>query len=341
MLRGPWISLSLVLILHVAIASQGSAATVDAQVQQSNVVTPPRSTTDPAPPTVLAGSGGGGRSNTGEVIASTVKKVRPSGGDQANGDRPGDAVATDNTTHAPDPCYYLPQSAEAARAAGHDPATGVLYLAKCPHQTNVAGSPDGLRYTTAPVWAASGQPPAAPPPPSAQELAQQAAASVTVPAPVVHMGPSPDRVAVKIPVWLWVERVPPLTVTVAVPGLTVNATATLTSTQWSMGEPVTEPDSLSSRRVASFSCTGTGEAPAGEVDSAVIPPCGYTYRYRSTSDRTGGTKRWQVTSVAHWTFTWTASNGQTDDIPLQSVSTVAVPVGEWRVALVDHAEPTH
>jgi len=234
---------------------------------------------------------------------------------------------------APDPCFYVANSADAARAAGHDPASGTLYTAKCPVSSLLPGLPDGLRWVSRAVWAPTGQAPVVPAP-DPLELAQSAAAQLTVPAPVVHLGPDQDKVAVKVPVWLWVEEQPALQASVSAGGLTVNATATMTSTDWSMGEPVDNPDRSPGSRVPPFTCAAGGSAPPAGYDRTTAPPCGYTYAWRSTAARTNGAGAWRVTTVAHWTVHWVATNGANGDIPLQATASTEVRVGEWRASLV-------
>lgn len=220
-------------------------------------------------------------------------------------------------------------------AAGYDPTKGTLSTAKCAVQSNLPGLPDGVRYVTHPVWTLNGETPAPPPPPDPAQLAQSVASQLTVPAPVLHVGSPGERVAVKVPVWLWADQQPALTASVSAGGLTVTARAVLTSMDWSMGEPVDDPDQGGSGQVASFTCTGAGEpAPAG-VGRSVVPPCGYTYIWRSDAARTGGSGTWPVNAVAHWKMTWQATNGAQGTIPLQAAATTQVTVGEWRVALVD------
>ncbi len=238
-----------------------------------------------------------------------------------------------NTSHELDPCFYVPLGESKAAAAGHDPKAGTLFAAHCPVSSMVPGLPDGLRWVIHEVWSANGAPPVAPAP-DPVELAQSAAAQIKVPAPVVHVGPRQDRIAVKVPVWLWVDDQPARTVSVSAGGLTVTASASLTSTDWSMGEPVDDPGRSGGARVSSFTCEKRGVEPPAVVDPAVVPLCGYTYQWRSTAERTGGARSWHVTTVAHWTLHWVATNGQRGDIPLQATSDANVNVGEWRASLV-------
>ena len=237
----------------------------------------------------------------------------------------------------------MPETAAQATAAGYDPSKGTLSLAMCPVAPLFPGLLNVPFWLPHEVFTLNGQDPAAPPP-DPVELAQSAAARITVPAPTIHVGSPTTQVAVKVPVWLWVDQQPAVTATVSGGGLTVTAKAVLTSTDWSMGDPTTDPDKGSSATVPSFTCQGPGTAQPAGVSRAVAPPCGYTYIWRSTPERTGGVGAWPVTVTAHWTLTWTATNGAQGTIALQAHSTQAVTVGQWQVELVagpGSDEPDH
>ena len=267
------------------------------------------------------------RSSPGESKGPDKENTKGPGQDpQTTVDSPGKQV--------PDLCFYIPKSSAETVAAGYDPSKGTLSTAKCPVQTNLPGAPDGERYVEHDVWTLNGAAPVAPPPPDPADLARSVASQLTVPAPVVHIGGG-ERVAVKVPVWLWAEEQPALTASVTAGGLTVTARAVMTSTDWSMGDPVSGPDGGGSAAAAVFSCVGGGSAPPAGVDRSVVPPCGYTYRWRSDAGRTGGSGAWPVNVVAHWTMSWQATNGAQGEIALQAASATQVAVGEWRVALVD------
>ena len=219
-----------------------------------------------------------------------------------------------------------------SRLGGDDPSTGVLYLVSCPDALRL-GTGDVVYQTQGAVWVKNGNP-VVPPPPDPGQIAEEAAGQMTAPNPVIHLGPDPNKLAVKVPVWLSVDDRAPMTLTVAVRGLSVTVTATLKSTTWSMGEPVDPADP--SDKVASFNCDGAGTPAPAHPDPAVKPPCGYTYVWKSLAERTGGTKTWPVTATTNWDVTWTASNGTGGALanPLTPTTTQQVAVGEWRSTLV-------
>ena len=282
---------------------------------------------------------------SGDGSTAVVEVTTPAGAQKHHSATPSDATsgqvgsAPNSSVHSDsieiDPCFYLPASDAESRTAGFDPSKGTVSLARCPHQSSVPGLPDGVTWRGDYVFAANGAPAAVAPPPDASELAQEATGLLRVPTPLVHMGPDPAVVAVKIPVWLWIEDPRTLTATVSAGGLSVTATAKVTSTVWSMGEPAGDsPDRLGGP-VAAFTCDGLGSAPPGPVvDRSVTPPCGYTFIWRSLPERTGGSGAWPVSVVAKWTVSWVATNGQNGQLPLQATAQVGVHVGEWRTVLV-------
>lgn len=328
MLKAPRIAVLVVLLLLLPVAQSAAMAAA------------PTDEPGHSEPQLVPGTGIAGITGTGSaVLTVTIGGSNPAGSGAATG-RPENAAPTGTVTGAhapspPDPCFYVPRSSAEATAAGYDASKGTLSTAKCPVQSNQPGLPDGVRYVTHQVWTLNGAAPAPPPPPDPAELAQSVASQLTVPAPVLHVGSPQERVAVKVPVWLWADDQPALTASVSAGGLTVTAEAVLTSMDWSMGEPVGDPDEGGSGRVASFTCAGAGVAPPVGVGASVVPACGYTFIWRSDAARTGGVGAWAVGAVAHWTMTWRATNGAQGTIALQAAATTQVTVGEWRVALVD------
>ncbi len=203
----------------------------------------------------------------------------------------------------------------------------MLYIVSCPDALNQqTGNVVFQQQGT--VWAPNGQPPA-PPPPDPAQIAQEAAGKMTAPDPVVHLGPNADQLAVKIPVWLWIDKPQPLSLTVAVRGLSVTVTAKLVSTTWSMGEGNTSGGST-------VTCPGAGTPPPAGADRTVVPACGYTYTWKSLPERTGGTGTYEVTATTNWQVTWTASDGTSGTLPapLTPATTEQVAIGEWRAVLV-------
>jgi hypothetical protein len=157
-------------------------------------------------------------------------------------------------------------------------------------------------------------------------LAQQAIGQLRIPHPGIHLGPDADKIAVNFYTWLWIDGSPPVSSTVALAGVSVTATATLSSVDWSMGEPL----SLAGGGIGSVNCQGAGVAPSADSDFDEPPPCGYMFNYRSLLERTNGVGKWPVSATATWAVTWTASTGESGADSLSASSTTNVEVGEYR-----------
>jgi hypothetical protein len=182
------------------------------------------------------------------------------------------------------------------------------------------------RYAVAPVAADAAAPL---PPPDPAVLAAQAITQLTIPMPAVNVAPDPERLAVNFWTYLWTNDPGPVSATVELRGVSVTATALLSSVDWVMGEPA------KGGGPAAVTCTGAGSPPPANatflVESGPPPACGYVYRLRSTAARTGGTERWPVTVTSTWAVTWTSNTGAAGSDELTSPSSLAlVRVGEYR-----------
>ncbi|SDP06128.1 hypothetical protein SAMN04515671_2838 [Nakamurella panacisegetis] len=275
----------------------------------------------------------GGAETIGD--GSTVGTVVSTDGTPGAQTQPNPTTGTEQQgTGQPDPCWYTPIEAAAGdpRLGGDPPSAGTLYAVSCPDAINSdTGAP--VFATLSEIWVRDGQP-VVPPPPDPSVIAEQAAAELTVPNPRITLGPDEGKIAVKVPVWLSVDTPGPLSYTVAVRGLSVTVVASLKSTTWSMGEPVDPANP--GIEVAAIKCEGPGVSAPPGVSSSVIPPCGYTYHWKSLATRTAGSGKWSVTATTDWAVTWTASSGASGTLnrPLRPSSTKQVVVHEWRSSLV-------
>ena len=228
----------------------------------------------------------------------------------------GTASATPRTVNSTE-CDWMPlepsPGAGDPRWEGADPTTNTIIFNNCNGPT---------RYGVVP----NGSAPAAPPPPDPAVLAQQAIGQLRIPHPGIHLGPDPDKIAVNFYTWLWIDGSPPVSSTVALAGVSVTATATLSSVDWSMGEPL----SLAGGGIGSVTCQGAGVAPSADSDFNEPPPCGYMFNYRSLLERTNGVGKWPVSATATWAVTWAASTGESGADSLSASSTTNVEVGEYR-----------
>ncbi len=271
----------------------------------------------------------------GSDRAATFAATDP-GAPESPGSVAGNPPAEPESMPDANPCWYenVPYSADSTDWAGRDPKDGTVAVAHCPQNVGSLFGQDvrfEFVWDANLVWLPNG---AVPPPPGAEDLARTAIGQLKVPDPELHVGPDPDTVAVKIPVWLWIADPGPLSVTVTAGALSVTATATITATDWSMGEPE-DPTKPSGATIQAVTCTGTGTPPPDAASTTeVTPPCGYSYYWKSTPERTDGTGRWPLSVDATWTVTWQATNGQRGSLDLHSATTTALQVREYRTVLV-------
>ncbi len=129
---------------------------------------------------------------------------------------------------------------------------------------------------------------------------------------------------VGVPIWMWVENPQPLTYgpyseTATLGGVTITATARVTSILWGMGDG------------NSVACGNAGTAFQVAYGAIESPTCGY--RYTRTSETQGG-GRYTITATSQWTVDW-AGGGQSGTIPLTATSQTTVRIGELQSVLVD------
>ena len=266
------------------------------------------------------GSGGGEGGGSGGGGGSTSTDGGDSGGD--HGSAPSPPVVGDNANLPPGECAWKVVTPKPAAGdplwGGADPATNDIIFNDC------NGGPTQYAVTPAAAGAAAPLPP-----PDPAVLAAQAITQLTIPMPAVNVAPDPERLAVNFWTYLWTNDPGPVSATVELRGVSVTATAVLSSVDWVMGEPA------KGGGPAAVTCTGAGSPPPANatflVESGPPPACGYVYRLRSTAARTGGTERWPVTVTSTWAVTWTSNTGAAGSDELTSPSSLAlVRVGEYR-----------
>ena len=118
-------------------------------------------------------------------------------------------------------------------------------------------------------------------------------------APVPDLSP-PTVGYVNVETWLATDDPGVLTVTAAIPGLSVTATATVTSTSWSTGDGA-----------ADIVCDGVGVAWTPAAGDAPAP-CGHTYTTHGAE--VYGSDPFTVTVTHTWHVTWQASSGEAGDL---------------------------
>jgi hypothetical protein len=170
---------------------------------------------------------------------------------------------------------------------------GTWYVQSCLVNGSWTTDPNTLTWVPLGAAAPAGNPQPAPPSPA--QLAEIARKQLQFPMPSIAANPNGEQL-VSLPTWLWLsEGWRTVSATVAVPGVSVTATATPTSVTWSMGDGST------------VACAGPGTPFApGSDPKASSPDCGHTYR---TSSASQAGQAFPVTATVHWTVTW-AGAGQ-------------------------------
>ncbi len=253
-------------------------------------------------------------------------------------------------------CAPIVESNDDAISQGYDPSAGTLAEVVCQYQTSANGV-GGVTFTYTTQWFPNGTTAPAPVVTEA-DVVNMATSQLHAPDVSIKIGPNPNSIAVKIPVFLYLSGGRPADVTAeaAVPGIDVVATASLKSVTWSTDEMIKDPSdqnqsAMSDNRCyvngqtvpsdhgsyTTCTCPGPGVAPPTPYDGS-NPPCGYMFIWRSTADRTHGRNTWTITAVANWQVTWTV-NGATPgaEVPIDIRSpqaTQAVQVHEYRTVLV-------
>lgn len=126
---------------------------------------------------------------------------------------------------------------------------------------------------------------------------------------------------VGVPLWLWVTPSAttwgPNTASASAGGVTVTATAKVSSISWRMGDGST------------VTCSGPGTAYTAARGMSPSPDCGHLYRAPS-SGQPGGKYEGTVTST--WTVDWAVTGGgQSGQLTEVRESAFTVAVGELQV----------
>lgn len=279
------------------------------------------------------------------------------GGSDGSSRRDGDSAAASSNSQsgaaAKDPCHYqVDTSGHSPAMKGHTAAQGYAVIPFCPESislnnqntTNFAPAAEVFIPFATPGKPAAPPPPPAPTPPNPTDLAQQVISQLPIPTPTLNLGPHPEHAVVHLPLWLWINNPGPLTAAADLLGVHVQASATISTTSWHMGESGADLDNLY-RPESVVDCTGAG-TPAPPLDELPADPhtwkpdCGYTYRWKSLPERTNGTGSWPIKADVTWTVTWTSNQGVGGTITLQSTGTTALQVLELKTILVDNPNAT-
>ncbi|MGQ4356571.1 ATP/GTP-binding protein [Streptomyces drozdowiczii] len=151
-------------------------------------------------------------------------------------------------------------------------------------------------------------------------VAQMAMDKMTLAAPRIHISPKPGGTGlVGMPVWMAVDQSPttygPNSATATAGGVTVTATAKVTSIVWTMGDGT------------SVTCNGPGTVYQKSFGMKQSPDCGHVYK-QTSADQPGG--RFRVGATATWTVDWqvTGGGGETGQMTAVRDASVAVTIVE-------------
>ncbi|WP_257136992.1 ATP/GTP-binding protein [Streptomyces sp. gb14] len=168
---------------------------------------------------------------------------------------------------------------------GHDRSEkGAVHGVHCPGQ-------QGART----VWIADGEALDAAPVIDPEAVARRAAASMKLTGPAVASPRAVGTYVVGMPMWMWATPSPsttgPISASATAGGVTVIATAKVTTVRWAMGDGTT------------VTCNGPGTPYTPDRGKSMSPDCGHLYE-RTAHDKPGG--RFRGTATATWAITWTA-----------------------------------
>ena len=148
-------------------------------------------------------------------------------------------------------------------------------------------------------------------------LAAQAVAQLSVPAPEISISPHPsdnkwNLLAVGLPIWVWAEDPGPITTSVSEQGIDIQMQANRGSVTFDWGDGTHSVCNLMRPR------------PATMDPLTPSPDCGHTYLKKGD---------YTITATAGWAVSW-QTLGQTGALPVNSTSTIEVPIREFSAVVV-------
>ncbi|MFB7032100.1 MULTISPECIES: ATP/GTP-binding protein [unclassified Streptomyces] len=245
-----------------------------------------------APAAHAAGLGGGVCDTSGLLVTVCASDSTKAPGSSGAGTTPvgtgtGTGAGSSGGSSSPPPCTYElldPQPpAEGMGWEGHTPDEGAVYSVACPStgRYGVAFVPTGG---------------AAPAPRIDPEVvARRAVASMRLDGPAVASPRSAGTYLVGMPMWMWATPSPrtfgPQAATATAGGVTVTATAKVSSVRWDMGDGTT------------VTCAGPGTPYRASYGKSPSPTCGHMYE-RASYGKPG--ERHAGRATATWTIEWSA-----------------------------------
>ncbi|WP_316784376.1 ATP/GTP-binding protein [Streptomyces sasae] len=193
----------------------------------------------------------------------------------------------------PPACTYekmepQPPAGSAYRLGHAADEKGAIYIQTCT-LTREGGT--GTMNDQKLVWIADGQKTPAVDPAT---VAQMAAAKMKLLGPQIANPRAAGQYVVGMPMWMWLEQTPttygPQTTSATAGGVTVTATAKVSSVSWAMGDGT-----------QAVVCTGPGTKYTPSMGKAQSPDCGHVYT-KASSEEAGG--KFHGTATATWTVDW-------------------------------------
>ncbi|MGW4560999.1 ATP/GTP-binding protein [Streptomyces sp. NPDC004561] len=234
----------------------------------------------------------------------TVCEQQPSspGGSHQQGGSPAKGSGKGSSKPAPQLCDVErldPQPpADDPVWQGHKPGDGAIYTRAC--VGDVAAGAAAATLIGAPLvpqtfWAAAAPKANVDP----EQLAREAVDKMLLTGPSIANPRAAGRYVVGMPMWMWVNQGPttygPNSASASLAGVTVTATAKVSSISWDMGDGTD-----------AVVCNGPGTKYEASMGKAPSPNCGHVYDKASTSE-TGG--KFHGTATATWTVDWTVTAG--------------------------------
>lgn len=227
-----------------------------------------------------------------KVCAEDTTSTPGSGGSD------GKSTSGTSSAHSSDKpkCTYeklIPQPPEdnaAVQEGKRQGGKGAVYRVVCPDTGRV-----GV------VWIADGADPAAPAI-DPEVVARQAVDAMKLVGPKIANPHPGGKYVAGMPMWMWVDETPttfgPNTATATAGGVTVTATAKVSSIRWDMGDD-SEP----------VVCNGPGTKYEKSMGKAPSPDCGHLYEKASTSENG---EKFHGEATATWTVNWEVTGGPAD-----------------------------
>ncbi|MFG2775273.1 ATP/GTP-binding protein [Streptomyces sp. NPDC048350] len=139
--------------------------------------------------------------------------------------------------------------------------------------------------------------------------------------PEIGITPKPGGTGVVgMPVYMWTEKgaetYGPNVASASAGGITVTATAKVSSIVWNMGDGKT------------VTCTTAGTPYKADYGKKPSPDCGHHYNTPSATMSTG---KFHVTATSTWSIDWQATTGQSGQLTESRTSSVDITVVEVQV----------